>query len=463
MPRSPRVAFVCQECGAQSPKWLGRCAECGAWNSLVEERAPDATSAQAATGHRYALAGATGSARLYADIEIEHAARLSTGIGELDRVLGGGVVPGSLVLLGGEPGIGKSTLLLQAAAHMARTAGPVLYSSGEESEHQIKSRGERLAVGEAPLYLLAETCLERILEEIARVRPALVIVDSVQTIFSLKFQSAPGSIGQVREAATQLLFMAKGQNVPTFLVGHVTKEGSLAGPKALEHVVDTVLYFEGERHHSQRVVRAVKNRFGAISELGVFEMTSAGLRPVPNPSKMFLAERPSNAPGSAVLCTVEGSRPILVEVQALVSTSSYGTARRMASGIDQQRLALLLAVLEKRAGINLAGDDVFVNIAGGMTVDEPAADLGVLAAIASSVRNRPVPQTTAMFGEVGLAGEVRGISQATLRVREAAQMGFRRCLLPEANIDPGDRDQRGECELVGVRTIGEALEELMSG
>ncbi len=363
MAKRPSTVFVCQECGSQSPKWLGRCADCGAWNSLVEERPPESGGAPSA-GHRYALAGAPNAAQLYADIALEHHARISTGIGEFDRVLGGGVVPGSLVLLGGEPGIGKSTLLLQAAANMARTVGPVLYSSGEESEHQIKSRGERLAVGNAPLYLLAETCLERILEEIARIKPALVIVDSVQTVFSLKFQSAPGSIGQVREAATQLLFTAKGQNIPTFLVGHITKDGSLAGPKALEHVVDTVLYFEGERHHSHRVVRAVKNRFGAASELGVFEMTSTGLRPVPNPSMMFLAERPTNAPGSAVLCSVEGSRPILVEVQALVSTSSYGTARRMANGIDQQRLSLLLAVLEKRAGLNLVGDDVFVNIAG---------------------------------------------------------------------------------------------------
>ena len=462
MTKSSRTVFVCQECGAQSPKWLGRCGDCGAWNSLVEEHAQEGPAA-GAPAHRYALAGHAGSARLYSDIETGQAARLSTGIDEFDRVLGGGVVPGSLVLLGGEPGIGKSTLLLQAAANMARTAGPVLYSSGEESEHQIKSRGERLAVGEAPLYLLAETCLERILEEIARIRPALVIVDSVQTIFSLKFQSAPGSIGQVREAATQLLFTAKGQNIPTFLVGHVTKDGSLAGPKALEHVVDTVLYFEGERHHSHRVVRAVKNRFGAISELGVFEMTSAGLRPVPNPSKMFLAERPPNAPGSAVLCSVEGSRPILVEVQALVSSTAYGTARRMASGVDQQRLSLLLAVLEKRAGLNLMGDDVFVNIAGGMTVDEPASDLGVLAAIASSVRNRVIPQTTAMFGEVGLAGEVRGIAQAGLRIREAAQMGFRRLVMPDANIDPADRGLRADdCELVGVRTVGEALDSLLS-
>src|SRR5437667_478070 len=328
MAKRPSTVFVCQECGSQSPKWLGRCADCGAWNSLVEERAPSEDAGGGAAGaHRYAPAGASGGARLYADIKIEQHARLSTGIGEFDRVLGGGVVPGSLVLLGGEPGIGKSTLLLQAAANMARAVGPVLYSSGEESEHQIKSRGERLSVGKAPLYLLAETCLERILEEIARLKPALVVIDSVQTVWSNKFQSAPGSIGQVREAATQFLFAAKGQNIPTILVGHVTKDGSLAGPKVLEHVVDTVLYFEGERHHSHRVVRAVKNRFGAVSELGVFEMTGGGLRPVANPSMMFLAERPSNAPGSAVFCAVEGARPMLIEVQAAVSSSTYGIAR----------------------------------------------------------------------------------------------------------------------------------------
>jgi len=466
-----KTVFVCQECGAQSSKAQGRCFECGAFGSVVEERQQDQAAAAGAAAHRYALAGDSATARLYADIEVEQYARLTTGIGEFDRVLGGGIVPGSLVLLGGEPGIGKSTLLLQAAAIVARTIGPVLYSSGEESEHQIKSRGERLAVGSAPLYLLAETCLERILDEIARLEPALVIVDSVQTMYSTKFQSAPGSIGQVREAATQLLFTAKGRNIPTFLVGHVTKDGSLAGPKALEHVVDTVLYFEGERHHSHRVVRAVKNRFGAISELGVFEMTSAGLRPVPNPSRMFLAERPSNVPGSAVLCSVEGSRPILVEVQALVSSSTYGNARRMASGIDQQRLSLLLAVLEKRAGLNLIGDDVFVNIAGGMTVDEPASDLGVLAAIASSVRNRVISPATAVFGEVGLAGEVRGITQAALRLREAAQMGFRRCVMPEANLDAAARlkasgsdgsAETPDCEQIGVRTVGEALDALLA-
>src|SRR5919197_508714 len=354
MSRKSITVFSCQECGAQSSKWLGRCAECGAWNSLVEERPVPAIAgagaAAASAGSRYALS-ATAGPRLYEEIDTVVSERLSTGIDEFDRVLGGGVVPGSLVLLGGEPGIGKSTLLLQAAAHFANTSGPVLYATGEESEHQIKSRGDRLGVGAAPLYLLSETCIERILEEMARLKPALVIIDSVQTVFSIKFQSAPGSIGQVREAATQFLFAAKGQNIPTVLVGHVTKDGNLAGPKALEHVVDTVLYFEGERHHSHRVVRAVKNRFGAVSELGVFEMTGKGLKAVPNPSQLFLAERPANAPGSAVLCAVEGSRPILVEVQALVSTSTYGNARRMAVGIDQNRLSLLLAVLEKRAGL----------------------------------------------------------------------------------------------------------------
>ena len=454
-----KTVFACQECGAQSAKWLGRCAECGAWNSLVEERpVPDAVTA-GTVERRYTLASAAGS-QLYADIDTMVADRLTTGIGEFDRVLGGGVVPGSLVLIGGEPGIGKSTLLLQAAAHFARTVGPVLYSSGEESEHQIKSRGQRLGIASAPLYILAETCLERILEEIARLRPAFLIVDSIQTVFSLKFQSAPGSIGQVRESATQLLFAAKGQNIPTFLVGHVTKDGNLAGPKALEHIVDTVLYFEGEKHHAHRIVRAVKNRFGAVSELGVFEMTGTGLCPVPNASQLFLAERLASAPGSAVLCCVEGSRPLLVEVQALVSTSSYGNARRMASGLDQNRLSLLLAVLEKRAGLNLMGEDVFVNIAGGIAVDEPAVDLGIVAAVASSVRNRPLRDRTAVFGEVGLAGEVRAVSQAALRVREAAQMGFTRCILPEGNAAPNDAP--AGLELTAVKTVGEALDHLIA-
>jgi DNA repair protein RadA/Sms len=457
-----KTIYACQECGAQSPKWLGRCPECQAWNSLVEETAvagtPGGGAAAASAGSRYALA-ASGGPRLYEDIDSVISTRLTTGIDEFDRVLGGGVVPGSLVLIGGEPGIGKSTLLLQAAAHFAASTGPVLYCSGEESEHQIKSRGERLGVERVPLYLLAETCLERILEEIARLRPSLIIVDSIQTVFSLKFQSAPGSVGQVRESATQLLFAAKGQNIPTFLVGHVTKDGNLAGPKVLEHIVDSVLYFEGEKHHSHRIVRAVKNRFGAVSEMGVFEMTGKGLKAVPNPSALFLAERPANVPGSAVLCCLEGSRPLLVEVQALVSSTSYGNARRMASGIDQNRLSLLLAVLEKRAGLNLQGEDVFINVAGGMTVDEPAADLAIVGAVASSLRNRPIRPGTAVFGEVGLAGEIRGTTQAALRLREAAQMGFTRIVVPEGNV-ARDEAPAGS-ELVPVKNVGEALEQLM--
>jgi DNA repair protein RadA/Sms len=452
-----KSVFSCQECGAQAPKWLGRCPECGAWNSFVEETVEKPGKTSERKGAAQPLGG--GKATRYAEVDSVVSARFSTGISEFDRVLGGGIVPGSLVLLGGEPGIGKSTLLLQAAAEFARQIGPVLYASGEESEHQVKMRGERLGIGDAPLFLLAETCMERILEEVDRVRPALLIVDSIQTVFSLKLSSAPGSVGQVRQAATDLLFTAKGRNLPVVVVGHVTKDGALAGPKVLEHVVDTVLYFEGDRHHAHRVVRAVKNRFGAISELGVFEMTGQGLKAVPNPSALFLAERPENVPGSAVMCCVEGSRPILVEVQALVSTATFGNARRTASGLDHNRLSLLLAVLDKRAGLNLVTDDVYVNVAGGMTIDEPAADLAVLAAVASSLRNRPLLPHTVVFGEVGLAGEVRATSQAPLRLREAAQLGFKRSIVPDGNVTAGDAPNG--MEVVGVRTVGEALDVLM--
>ncbi len=419
---------------------------------MVEEPVGTAEPAGAA---RLGLPTTGERARLYADVDLVATERLASGFAEFDRVLGGGIVPGSVVLLGGEPGIGKSTLLLQAAARVATAVGPVLYASGEESTHQIKDRGRRLGVGEAPVWLLAETCLERILDEVQRLRPALLIVDSIQTAVSTALPSAPGSVGQVREAATRLLFAAKQRNLPTFLVGHVTREGSLAGPKVLEHVVDTVLYFEGERHHAHRLVRAVKNRFGAVSELGVFEMTGAGLVPVPSPSRLFLSERAAGVPGSVVLCAVEGSRPILLEVQALVSTGAYGTARRTASGIDHNRLSLLLAVLEKRAGLGVAGEDVFVNIAGGLTVSEPAADLGVVAAVASSMRGRRVRDRTAVFGEVGLGGEVRSASRAELRIKEAVQLGFTRCVLPagdatRTSAPPG-------CALHGVRSVEEAL------
>lgn len=408
---------------------------------------------------RYGIVSESSPARLLADVDLVNTPRFSSGLNEFDRVLGGGIVPGSVVLLGGEPGIGKSTLLLQVASLVGRSVGPVLYASGEESEFQIKVRGTRLGIGDGPIYLLAETCLERVLDEVKRLNPALLIVDSIQTLFSLKLQSAPGTVAQVREAATNLLFTAKRTNLPTFVVGHVTKDGTLAGPKVLEHIVDTVLYFEGERHYSHRVIRAVKNRFGAANELGVFEMTSDGLRVVQNPSRLFLSDRASVVAGSAVLCSIEGSRPIMLEVQALVSTGNYGTARRTASGIEQSRLSLLLAVLEKRAGLSVAGDDVFLNIAGGLKLSEPAADLAVVAAVASSLRNRPIQPGTAMFGEVGLAGEVRGTTQAPLRVKEAVQLGFTRCVIPRANRDASS--EHSDIELVGVHTIEEALEELI--
>lgn len=455
--KTAKNIFVCQSCGAEARKWLGQCPDCGGWNSMVEEQVRPVSDV--AETVRYGLATEPSSAQLIDEIETTTANRLTSGIGEFDRVLGGGIVPGSLVLLGGEPGIGKSTLLIQAAASVARNLGPVLYASGEESEQQIKMRGDRLGLSDAPLYLLAETCLERILEEVERIKPILLVVDSIQTIFSLKLQSAPGSIAQVREAATHLLFTAKGRHLTVILVGHVTKDGNLAGPKALEHVVDTVLYFEGERHHSHRVVRAVKNRFGAASELGVFEMTESGLQAVPNPSKLFLSERASSVPGSVVLCSIEGSRPILVEVQALVSSGAYGTSRRTSSGLDHNRLSLLLAVLEKRAGINLAGEDVFLNIAGGLSVNEPAADLGVVAAVASSLRNRSVRSGTVVFGEVGLAGEVRGTTQAGLRIKEASQLGFTRCVMPRTNCVSGELSN--PCEQVGVSTVEEALEAII--
>jgi DNA repair protein RadA/Sms len=450
-----RTVFACQACGFESSKWLGRCPDCGEWNSFAEEHQPAPSPAGKGRPDPTTL-GASSVPRPYADVDVTESARVPSGIGEFDRVLGGGIVPGSMVLIGGEPGIGKSTLLLQVAHLLGRTHGAVLYVSGEESERQIKLRGERLGIEGGGLFLATETSLERILEHVDQVRPAALVVDSVQTMYSPKFASAPGSISQVREVATQLLFLAKGRGITTFLIGHVTKDGNLAGPKSLEHIVDTVLYFEGEKRQHHRIVRAVKNRFGAVSELGVFEMTEKGLVAVPNPSALFLAERPVGSPGSAVVATLEGTRPMLVEVQALVSPTSFGTPRRMALGVDANRTNLLLAVLEKRVGLELMSDDVFVSVAGGLEVNEPAADLGVAAAVASSFRNRALPAHTVVFGEVGLAGEVRAIGQPALRAREAALMGFRRCLLPARNLPldvPG-------LELVGVSSLEGALERL---
>jgi DNA repair protein RadA/Sms len=455
-----RLVFACQACGFESSKWLGRCPECGEWNSFLEER----QEATPAARGRPASAGIGGRPKPYAAVDGTDADRISSGIDEFDRVLGGGLVPGSLVLIGGEPGIGKSTLLLQVAHLLGRSHGSVLYVSGEESERQIKLRGERLGIAGSGLFLMGETALERILEEVDALKPAILIVDSVQTVYSAKFPSAPGSISQVREVATQLLFLAKGRGITSFLIGHVTKDGSLAGPKSLEHIVDTVLYFEGEKRQHHRIVRAVKNRFGAVSEMGVFEMTGTGLQPVANPSALFLAERLAGSPGSAVVATMEGSRPMLVEVQALVSPTSFGTPRRMSLGIDPNRTSLLLAVLEKRVGLELLSDDVFVSVAGGLEVPEPAADLGVAAAVASSFRNRPLPARTALFGEVGLAGEVRSAGQANLRIREAAQMGFTRCILPARNLPLGAPSPGEDAiELVGVETLSQALERLFDG
>jgi DNA repair protein RadA/Sms len=451
-----KIIYTCQSCGNQSPKWLGKCPDCGEWNSFVEERqAP--TSGAGAAGRGGAFRVTETRPVRYGDIESQDDARQPSGIAEFDRVLGGGIVPGSLVLIGGEPGVGKSTLMAQVADALSTTQGKVLYISGEESERQIKLRGERLGLNPEGLYLLPETCLERVFEQVEQLSPDAIIVDSVQTVFSMKLESAPGSVSQVREVAGQFLVLAKNRTVPVFLIGHVTKEGMIAGPKALEHIVDTVLYFEGERHHNHRIVRAVKNRFGAANELGIFEMTETGLVPVANPSELFLSERPIGVSGSVVVAAMEGTRPLLVELQALVSTSKYGTGKRMTVGVDANRVSLLMAMLEKRLGMQLIGDDVFINVAGGIELDEPAVDLGLVTAIASSFKNRAIDERAVVFGEVGLAGEVRAISQASTRLREAIAMGFRRAIIPQTNLAGLPRLDDG-LELVGVRSVAEALD-----
>jgi len=452
--KKTETVYACQNCGHQSRKWLGKCPECGEWNSLVEERAQPTRKGAPRNGFQLRDV----SAVAFREIESQDDVRISSGINEFDRVLGGGIVPGTLVLIGGDPGIGKSTLLLQVADKLSAANTVVLYVSGEESERQIKLRGERLGVEAANVYLLPETNLENIFREVDRLKPGAIIVDSIQTVFSSLIESAPGSVSQVREVAHQFLLLAKNRAVPVFLIGHITKEGSIAGPKTLEHIVDTVLYFEGERHHNHRIVRAFKNRFGAANEVGVFEMTGEGLVPVANPSQMFLQERPQNASGSVVMACMEGTRPVLVEIQALVSGSKYGTGRRMTQGFDQNRVSLLMAMLEQRAGFQLSGDDVFVNIAGGLEVDEPAADLGVVAAIASSFKNVPVDPHTAVFGEVGLTGEVRGAMQASVRLREAQALGFKKMVMPASNTAGLERVLG--IRVVGVKSVQQALEEL---
>lgn len=441
-----RPVFVCQQCGYQSGKWLGRCPGCDEWESLIEEVIPPDVVVLRSSSQPQPL-------YLAPDGDEE---RISTHIDELDRVLGGGIVPGSVVLIGGEPGIGKSTLLLHLLASIAQDGKKVLYVSGEESARQIKMRATRLGTIHPEQFLATENGVEQIMAMTCEMRPSLLAVDSIQTLICAEVSSSPGSVTQVRESAYKLLGMAKKENIPVVLVGHVTKDGAIAGPKVLEHMVDTVLYFEGDRSHAFRILRTVKNRFGSTNEIGVFEMKEEGLVQVSNPSEIFLAERPLNEPGSVVLPSVEGTRPILVEVQALVSPTNLGTARRTAIGADQQRLSLLCAVLEKKAGLDMYGHDIFLNIAGGMRIDEPALDLGVICALASSLLERPIPSTTVVCGEVGLAGEVRAIGHVDVRIREAHRLGFSRFVLPKSNKErltwePG-------IELIGVANLQELME-----
>jgi DNA repair protein RadA/Sms len=443
-----KTIFSCQQCGFQSPKWLGKCPDCQQWNTLVEEQ-PVATST-----HSRALA-APGKPQKISEITCREEDRLGCGIAELDRTLGGGVVPGSLILVGGDPGIGKSTLLLQATNQLAQQ-GTVLYVTAEESARQVKMRGERLGVKANSLYLLAETSLEQIKGRIKELKPDFLVIDSIQTIFTSSIESAPGSVSQVRECTGQLMIQAKGDGLPTFLVGHVTKDGAIAGPRVLEHMVDTVLYFEGDPGHPYRILRAVKNRFGSTNEIGVFEMQEQGLREVSNPSELFLAERPEKSAGSVVVPSLEGSRPILVELQALVSSSSFGTPQRTAIGIDHKRVALLIAILEKKIELSLGGQDIFLNVAGGVRLDEPAVDLGAIAALASSHLNKIIDPQTVLFGEVGLTGEIRAVSRPELRVKEASRLGFNRCVMPNSSLK--NLEAPAGMQLVGVRHASEALD-----
>ncbi len=453
-----RTTFHCQACGHQSPRWLGRCPDCGRWNSLREER-----EAVPAKGRPAPLQGAAPHPTPITDITLDAETRWVTGIGEFDRALGGGVVPGSVLLVGGDPGIGKTTLLLQVLPRLVSGGQRVLYVSAEESPRQIKMRASRLGVETPSLLIYSETSLQEILKVVGDLRPRALVVDSIQTVFSDQLTSAPGTVSQVQEVAAQLMWLAKRTGVPVFIIGHVTKEGAIAGPRLLEHIVDTVLYFEGDRSHAYRILRAVKNRFGSTNEIGVFEMKELGLEEVTNPSELFLAERPARVAGSVVVSSLEGSRPILVEVQALVSPTGYSMPKRMTNGVEVNRLSLLLAVMEKRLGLHLSGQDVYVNIVGGLQVDEPAIDLGLVAAVTSSFREIPIDHRTMIMGEVGLGGEVRGVSQAETRIREAAKLGLTRCLLPERNLAKLDGANRiAGVELIGVEEVGEALDAVLA-
>ncbi len=447
-----KTVFFCQNCGHQSPKWLGKCPACGEWNQFVEEELP---SAKTAVPTEYRLNSPPTPIEA---IPLDDTVRVKIGMEEMDRVLGGGIVRGSAVLIGGDPGIGKSTLVLQILQNLAAGGLSVLYVSGEESANQLKMRGKRIGALSANLLVLIEISLESILEQIAVLKPAAVVIDSIQTIYSADLSSAPGSVGQVRECSERLILLSKKTGIPVFLIGHVTKDGSIAGPKVLEHMVDTVLYFEGDSGHAYRIVRSIKNRFGPANEIGVFEMKDSGLAEVGNPSAFFLSERPEGAAGSVVVASLEGTRPILIEIQALASLSNLGMPRRTVIGTDNNRVSLLVAVLEKICGLHLGNHDIFINVAGGVKVGEPGVDLGIVAAVASSFLDRAINPGTVVFGEVGLTGEVRGIGRVEDRIKEAARMGFTRCILPKTSRE-GKIGVKG-IDLVRVSKLEEFLDRL---
>lgn len=451
-----KIKFCCTECGTEAPKWLGKCPGCGAWNTMVEEKETEVRT----QGMKSSIVGTKEKPQSIINIQGSQEPRIETRLGELNRVLGGGVVPGSLILVGGDPGIGKSTLLLQTSHALASKGLTVLYVSGEESVRQTRLRADRLGALSASLYVLCETNLELIDEAIESVSPDLLVIDSIQTVYEPSVQSAPGSVAQVRECTAHFMRIAKVRGIATVLVGHVTKEGAIAGPRLLEHMVDCVLYFEGERHHSYRLLRAVKNRFGSTNEIGIFEMQESGLREVTNPSELFLSERPLGVSGSTVVASMEGTRPVLVELQALVATTNFPSPRRMSTGIDHHRMALIIAVLEKRMGMFLQNQDAYLNVAGGVKLDEPAVDLAAAVSLASSFRDVPTKPYDVIFGEVGLTGEVRAVSRAEQRVKEAEKLGFKRIIMPEKSLK-GWKPPSG-IEIIGVSTVSEALAAALS-
>ncbi len=449
-----KTVYICSECGCISPKWLGKCNQCGSWNTFVEDVISTAPEKPSEIKHKTLTSGRENVALPFSEMELPEYIRSNTQLSELDRVLGGGLVHGSVVLLAGEPGIGKSTLLMQISDALGKDKR-VLYISGEESSGQLKLRARRLGIVGKNLFILTETELERALAQIEKVKPDVVIVDSIQTVFSDNLSSAPGTITQIKECSLAFISKAKGDGISVILVGHVNKEGSIAGPKILEHMVDAVLYFEGDRQHSYRIIRAMKNRYGSTNEIGVFEMSDVGLVEVSNPSEMLLADRPRNASGNCALCTIEGTRPLIAEVQALVSPTPFPAPRRTSNGIDYNRLNLILAVLEKRLGLRFSANDAYINVIGGLRIDEPASDLAVAMALISSLRDKVVPDDLIAIGELGLSGEVRAVASLEQRVREAARLGFTRAVVPARNLEKRKLDIG--IELIGVRSIYDTL------